>query len=455
MNYPQCPPLTHLADRVRLWSELKTEYGSAGIDSVLSGAEKSLRRAVAALEKLPVDHRLAACEPDSLSAIRRLRPSGPRRIWKNFDRNRYLDRLEGALLARLAGCTLGAIVEGWSVKEMEQWAKEIGDTFPPMDYWSKIKAPWHMRYGASMCEEYTRGAMNGVPVDDDIVFTLLGLLIAEDYGLNFTIDDVGKAWIKYLPIACTAEDVALKNLKKGITARKVAIYDNPYVQWIGADIRADPWAYLAPGLPEEAASMAYRDAFISHRRNGIYGEMFFAAAISAAFAVDYPIEALRIGLTEIPADCTLARDVRWALRAGRRIRNYREAREAVDKRFKGMSSVHTNNNACLTIFGLMIGGRDITKVISETVAMGLDNDCTAATAGSLAGAVTGKKGVDSHWYRNFNDTVHSYLINRKKFRISHLLKRFTTLAGKQLKLPAASCEESSSVRKKDCNRFAR
>ena len=106
--------------------------------------------------------------------------------------------------------------------------------------------------------------------------------------------------------------------------------------------------------------------------------MFFAAAQAAAFAVDDPIAALEIGLTEIPRDCALARAIRWALTAGKGLKNYREARQAVDEHFPGMHSVHTINNACLTVFGLMIGGTDVTRVLSETVAMGLDNDCTAA-----------------------------------------------------------------------------
>ncbi len=177
--------------------------------------------------------------------------------------------------------------------------------------------------------------------------------------------------------------------------------------------------------------MAYRDAYLSHRRGGIYGEMYFAAAQAAAFAVDDPVEALRIGLTEIPRGCSLARDVRWALAAGRGIRGYADARAAVDGRFRGMHPVHTNNNACLTIFGLMIGGTDVTRVISEVVAMGMDNDCTAATAGSIAGAVAGKAGVSAHWHRRFHDTVRSYLIGRPAFRISGLLDRFARQARKQ------------------------
>jgi ADP-ribosylglycohydrolase len=311
---------------------------------------------------------------------------------------------------------------------MEKWAAEIGEVFPPVDYWRAIPHPHQIRYNTARCDAYTRSKMKGVPVDDDITYTLLGLLILEDYGPDFTVDEVGKAWIKYLPMACTAEDIALKNLKKGIPAAKAGAIDNPYCEWIGADIRADPWGYLAAGWPERAAEMAWRDAYLSHRRQGIYGEMFFAAAIAAAFTVKHPVDALKIALTEIPKECALAEAVRWALHIAPRIRNYRQARAAVDRHFAGMSPIHTINNACLSIWGLTIGGTDFTKVISETVAMGLDNDCTAATAGSICGAVVGKKGIPARWTRSFNNTVYSYMIRREKFAIDNLFARFTKQA---------------------------
>ena len=62
--------------------------------------------------------------------------------------------------------------------------------------------------------------------------------------------------------------------------------NNPYLNFIGADIRSDPWGYAAPGWPEKAAELAWRDATISHRRNGIYSAMYWSAVIAAAFAVD-------------------------------------------------------------------------------------------------------------------------------------------------------------------------
>jgi ADP-ribosylglycohydrolase len=430
LNYPKLPDLNNIVAQLVEYAKLKHEYGSDGIENLFSEIEKQLNLSLVEIKKLPIDKRKLELEPDKLSEIHKLRSEGPRKMWDEIDFDIYMDKLEGAFLARLVGCTLGAPVEFYSIDHMERWAKYTGDVFPPTDYWKMVKYPNDLRYEKSDFIEYTRDGMNKVPVDDDISYTLLGLLIAEDYGIDFTTKDVGEAWLKYLPYACTAEDIALKNLKKGIKAENVADIDNPYCQWIGADIRSDPFAYIAPAYPEKAASMAYYDAYLSHRRNGIYGEMFFAAVQSAAFAVDHPVKALEIGLSEIPANCSLSKDIKWALEVGRTVTNYRQARKLIEERFKDMSHAHTNNNACLTVFGLMIGGTDMTKVISETVAMGMDNDCTAATAGSIVGAIVGKKGISKHWYKNFNNIVDSYLINIGELPIDEVIKRFAAQAKK-------------------------
>ncbi len=432
MTYPEIPRYGQLTEQIALYAHLKHEHGAQGIAPVLSRVEAALRQALAELQALPADPELARREPDDLCGIQSLRPQGPRKLWSRFDAHHYRGRLEGALLGRMAGCTLGAPVEGWPVERMEALAKENGDAFPPTDYWRYVPEPLKLRYGMSPRESYTRDKMYGVPVDDDLVYTLLGLLVMEDYGPRFTVEDVGNAWVKYLPLACTAEAVALANLKAGVPALKAGEVDNPYREWIGADIRSDPWGYVAPGRPEQAAAMAYRDAYISHRRQGIYGEMFFAAAIAAAFALQDPVEALEIGLTEIPQECALAQAIRWALTVAPEVKDYRQARAAMDERYPGMHRVHTINNACLTVWGITIGGTDFSRVIAETVAMGLDNDCTAATAGSIVGAVVGKKGIEPHWFQGFRDTLHSYLIGHPRFSISDLLDRFAVQASRVL-----------------------
>ena len=328
---PENPRFQETCETLEEYGKLKYEYGSTDVERALAAAGRDLEQALARLKALPESAELRAREPDDLRAIRALHPEGPRRIWRKLDEARYMEKLQGALLGRMAGCTLGAPVELWGVGEMERWAEYIGDRFPNQRYWSRIKNPSDLRYGRSACEEYTLEKMDGVPVDDDIAYTLLGLLIAEDYGPDFTVEDVGKAWLKYLPFACTAEDVALKNLKKGVPAGKAAEVDNPVLRM---DRSGHPVTTHGATLRRDTREGCRRwpgaDACISHRRNGVYGEMFFSAAISAAFAVDDPLEALEIGLTEIPRDCALAADVRWALGEGAENKGLPQARAAVE-----------------------------------------------------------------------------------------------------------------------------
>ncbi|MBI3242552.1 MAG: ADP-ribosylglycohydrolase family protein [Chloroflexi bacterium] len=425
MAYPDESKLRHLLEQLHLYSHLKHDYGAPGIEALLTKAEQALQATLEELQTLPVNAELAQQEPNHLAGIRQLRPNGPRRLWDSIDHAVYREKLEGALLGRMAGCILGVPVEGCSPSFMENLARENEDPFPPADYWKYVPQPFELHNERSPREAYTRTKMNGVPVDDDLVYTLLGLFIVEACGPDFSTEEVGKAWLNYLPLAYTAEEITLRNLKAGIPALEAGAFQNPFTEWIGADIRADPWGYMAPGYPELAAEMAYRDAYLSHRRQGIYGEMFFSAAIAAAFQVKDPLEAIQIGLTEIPADCQLARHVCWALAEAPHITNYRQARQAVEHRFAGMSGAHTLNNACLTIFGLAIGKTDFSRVIGETVAMGMDNDCTAATAGSIVGAIVGKAGIPQHWYQNFNNSIHTYMIGTPRLAITDVIERFT------------------------------
>lgn len=402
------------------------------VNETLQNVEHELAELLYEIDNVRIDSTMKKEEPDDLNAIHSLRPKGPRKIWNNIDKSKYLEKLEGSLLARMAGCILGAIVEGWSIDDMESWAEEIGDNFPPTDYWSKAKNPANVRYKMSRCDAFTRSKMNGVPADDDIIYTLLGLLLLEKYGTDFKTEEVGQMWREFLYWVWKDMQWPLENLLRDIPAEKAADH-NPYAQCICAGIRCDPYGYVAPGAPETAAELCYRDAIMSHRRNGLYSALFFVATISAAFTVEHPIEAVEIGLSEIPNHCNLAKAIRWVLKQENKIKNYHEARRLVDKKYNGMSHFHSINNACLTIFGLMLGGTDVTKVISNTVAMGLDNDCNAATAGSIVGTIVGKKGISSHWYKRFNNTVHSYIKNHESFVISDIVQRYLHQAEKCFK----------------------
>lgn len=121
--------------------------------------------------------------------------------------------------------------------------------FPPEDYWLQVDRPWDVQYGVDTRQRYTREGMDGVPVDDDITYTLLGLLILETCGFGFTTADVGRIWTERLPYACTAEDVALRNLKAGRSGGGSGGQGQSFLIVDRADIRADGFAYARPGIP--------------------------------------------------------------------------------------------------------------------------------------------------------------------------------------------------------------
>lgn len=413
---------------IEAYAALKTEFGA---NDTVDRFRKKVDCIMEELEKevisIPVDPVLEACEPDEYEIILGQCDLGNKAKPVTNLRN----RLMGAVYGRFAGCLLGVPVEGMSIEAMQKLAEIAHMPYPPESYWEIVDRPLDYQYNRDKRENYSLSKMNGVAVDDDITYTILGLLIMETYGFEFTTEDVGEYWKNHLSYACTAEYAALENLRRGIPAKQAALYNNPYIQWIGADIRADGFAYAAAGNPHLAAHMGYKDAYLSHRRNGIYGEMFWAAAEAAAFTETDPIEAIKIALREIPRQCALHLDVEWALKVGPSIKNYKEARKAVDERFGAMSAVHTNNNACLTIFGLMLGEGNFTKTISNTVAMGMDNDCTAATAGSVIGAIVGSQGIDPVWTQAFHDEVRTYIYGAETLSLENVVSRFERLAMKQ------------------------
>ncbi|MDD4422179.1 MAG: ADP-ribosylglycohydrolase family protein, partial [Eubacteriales bacterium] len=385
MAYPDFNPLRNRLNMLAEYAYLQQEYGCSDkkIESICQKLKETLEKAETEIRALAPDAALAEKEPNGYDAIHALCDGG--NPTANIDD--LENKMAGAVFGRFAGCTLGVPVEQWDVPSMKNQALYCGMDFPPKEYWRYVDHPWILQYQVDARTKYSRDGIDGVPVDDDVTYTILGLLIVEKYGFDFITEDVGEFWKEYLPYACTAEMVALDNLRNGIDANYAAELNNPYCQWIGADIRADGFAFAAAGNPHLAARLGYYDAYLSHRRNGIYGEMFFAAAEAAAFMVTDPLDAVLMALREIPRECTLHKDIEWALKIGPTLADYEAAREAVNRRFAGMSAVHTNNNACLVVFALILGRGDFSESISQVVAMGLDNDCTGATTGSIMGAI--------------------------------------------------------------------
>lgn len=422
---PYFGKLSHEFSVLLEWMDVRKEQGAdlREIESAIAQFVKATARQVV---RMPDPSKLN--EPDTLAAIKLARPKTRKAPAYGLSDDHLYDKMLGAWLGRSAGCILGVPVEGKSRYWIEAWARKLGQPYPLADYFKDYCSVPGTHY--SEPDGTFVKPIDHIGPDDDLAYTVLGLLILEQYGIDFAPEDVGEAWVKYLPLACTAEHAALENLKAGLKPPRTALKNNPYCEWIGADIRSDPWGYAAPGLPEVAAEFAWRDASISHVRNGIYGEMFFSAAIAAAFVCDSVEQVLDYGLAEIPAQSRMAKTVRQTIKWVKTDGDWSTTWDRVAKQYAGMSVVHTLNNAALTIMALLYGEGDFEKTISLAVMGGLDTDCTGATAGSIAGAMLGARRLPKKWTKPLGDRLTTYLKGEEEHSVTDLARRCCSVAAK-------------------------
>ena len=92
----------------------------------------------------------------------------------------------------------------------------------------------------------TSGKLGCVPRDDDIDYTILGLDNLLKNGMDFTTEDLAEEWLENLPFkqTYTAEKQAYANLVNGIKPPATALYQNPFREWVGAQIRSDIYGYV-------------------------------------------------------------------------------------------------------------------------------------------------------------------------------------------------------------------
>ncbi|MFC7583458.1 ADP-ribosylglycohydrolase family protein [Nonomuraea antimicrobica] len=107
---------------------------------------------------------------------------------------------------------------------------------------------------------------------------------------------------------------------------------------------------------------------------------------------------------------------------------WEQARAAIEERYGHYSWVHTVNNATLVVAGLLWGDGDFSATIGLTVQGGWDTDSNGATAGSVAGIISGAKRLPSHWTEPLNDTARSAIRGFDGSRISELADRAVRLA---------------------------
>jgi ADP-ribosylglycohydrolase len=367
-------------------------------------------------------------EPSSLAEITATFPAGD----DSAARADLEDRILGGWLGRIAGNTLGKPIEEgdlWTRDRIREFLSLSG-AYPIADY---IPMPDPVPEGYWFREswvETTRGRVSGGSRDDDIDYTILGLHLLETYGAGLRAENVASEWLLRLPFhqVYTAERITYRNLVNGLGPLTAGEFRNPYREWIGALIRADIFGYVHAGAPRDAALAAYEDAVLSHRANGIYGAMWAAALVAGAFTAASPRELVAGSIGYVPPRSRLAEALRQVLGRYDRGASWADAMTELDRSTGHYHWVHTVNNAAVIAAGILWGEGDFTATVAHTVQGGLDTDSNGATAGSVAGVLTGAAALPPHWIEPLNDRMRSALSGFDGIRISDLAARTTRLA---------------------------
>ena len=226
-------------------------------------------------------------EPSELDEIKMCRGTVSEK--RGVDKSCLRDKIAGAWYGRICGCFLGKPIEGVRNPELGILLRETGNC--PMHRYikrSELSDELLGRVGSWLGKNMYADISECAPADDDTNYTVLYQELIEKYGRDFTSKNVADIWLDRQPknAYCTAERAAFCNFVKGFDPPTSAEYKNPYREWIGAQIRGDYFGYINPGDPKTAADMAYRDACVSHTKNGIYCEIFSVPVVDTTAAGD-------------------------------------------------------------------------------------------------------------------------------------------------------------------------
>jgi len=333
----------------------------------------------------------------------------------------------------------------WSFREYTSWEEyQAKAVFPPKEEYDILSEEYRQRifwgWTAQVCagafgtalEGYTttnlREAFSEIrdyvrkpnTFNDDITYELAFLKAFERSGYKVTSDDIAEEWVGYIPFGWSAEEVALRNIKYGIYPPMSGFFNNPFREWIGAQMRGAVCGMVAPGDPFEAARLAWKDGIISHSNNGVIGEIFNAVLVSLSF-VDADIRSvLTKTIDMLPSDSEYYSVVRYAFDKCQSCSGWEDAWSDCSKKYEKYNWIHAYPNAAAEVVALWFGNGDFEETMHIVAMEGQDVDCNAAQIGTALGIILGPQGITRKWTEPIGDDLDTYVRNMKKMKISEL-----------------------------------
>jgi len=328
----------------------------------------------------------------------------PEAIEVDVNSEEFADKIKSAWLSQLIGAAMGTQVEGYTSENLYKAFGEI--------------------------HHYLREPNT---YNDDITFELAFLNAFYEKGYNVTSKDIALEWVGIVPAGWSAEEIALRNIKNGIFPPMSGRFNNPFNEWIGAQMRGAICGMVAPGNPELAAKLAWYDGEVSHANNGILGEIFNAVMVSLAFVNNDVRDIVQKAINMIPKDSEYYSVITFALEKCKEHENWRDALRECEEKYIKYNWIHAYPNACAEIIALWYGEGDYEKTLKIITMSGIDVDCNAAQIMAILGIQQGTKGIPEKFIHPAFDNLITYLRGKKEISLDELVEK-TVISIKNAKL---------------------
>ena len=414
------PTIRSLRERLELVIDDKRQQGhvTEGLSEQLAAlpdSYDSLAEFAGMLADLPLRADWRYDEPDDFESIR-ARWDGARADPETVDVEDAGARAQAAFLGRVCGCILGKPIEFDPTMEELRAALEPLGEWPLRDYIPEAAIPL-LRAPQPQWPDTVRERIRFVAQDDDINYSIIGMLVLEFFGTGFTKENLRDTWLMQLPVIATfgpERTMLARAVLNSLDGGDPTALDewvriaNPRDEWCGALIRADAYGYGCMGRPALAAELAWRDASWTHRRTGTYATMMVAAAIASAPGAREPLDMFRAGLRYVPSTSRFHEVSTAMLDEVLRARDWIDGYERVRALTPGMTHCRVLQEIG-TLANTLRFAADVGDGICKQVSQGNDTDSFGATAGSMLGAYFGPGHLDPRWLAPFNDEIRPAL----------------------------------------------
>lgn len=239
--------------------------------------------------------------------------------------------------------------------------------------------------------------------NDDLDLQLVWLARIREAGLPMTGTLFARGWRENIHAWPDEYGVCIRNLEQGLMPPLTGSYDNGFTAGMGAAIRTELWACIAPGDPSLAAYLARLDATCDHADEGVHAAVFLATIESLAFIEHDRDVLIDAGLAAIP-DCRVAKAVRAARDAWARTKDRAEAFKELNRDHGHENFTDVAINLGIIVLGWCAGEGDFGKSILAAVNCGYDADCTCATLGAILGLIA-PESIDEKWKKPIGEAI--------------------------------------------------